>query len=96
MQHTISQLVILNGRTPVDFVTGDITDISELLDFKFYDQRWYKQNAGLGETYIGKWLGVSHRIGPLISYWILTAQGTVICRKTVQRITHLETQTAEN
>ena len=31
-----------------------------------------------------------------MSYWILTAQGTVISRTTVQSITHLETQTAEN
>ena len=31
-----------------------------------------------------------------MSYWILTAQGTVISWTTVQLITHLETQTAEN
>ena len=29
-------------------------------------------------------------------YWILTAQGVVISRTTVQHISHLETQTAEN
>ena len=96
MQHTASHSGILNGRTPVEFVTGDIPDIAELLDFAFYDQCWYKENAGLGKTHIGKWLGVSHRIGPLMAYWILTAQGTVISRTTAQCITHLETQTAEN
>ena len=96
MQHTSSHLGRLNSRTTVEFVTGYITDISELLDSAFYDQCWYKENAGLGETHIGKWLGISHRIVPLISYWILTAQGTVISRTTVQRITHLETQTADN
>ena len=31
-----------------------------------------------------------------MSYWILKAQGTVVSRTTMQRITHLETQTAEN
>ena len=31
-----------------------------------------------------------------MSYWILTDQGTVISWTTVQRITHVETQTAEN
>ena len=96
MQHTASHLERLNGINPVEFVTGDITNISELLEFSFYDQCWYKENAGLGETYIGKWLGVSHRIGPLMSYCILTAQGTVISWTNVQCITHLETQTAEN
>ena len=96
MQNTASHSGILNGRTPVEFVTGYITDIAELLDFAFYDQCWYKENSGLGETHIGKWLGVSHRIVHLISYWILTAQGTLIYQTTVQRITRLETQTAEN
>ena len=96
MQHTASHLGRLNGCTPVEFVTGDIPDIAELLDFSFYDQCWYKENTGLGETHIGKWLGISHRIGLLISYWVLTAQGTLISRATVQRITHIENQTAEN
>ena len=73
MQHIDSHSVILNGRTPVEFVTGDIPDISELLDFAFYDQCWYTENAGFGETHIVKWLSVSHHIGPLVSYWILTA-----------------------
>ena len=77
-------------------MTGDITDIFELLDFSFYNKCWYKENAGLGETHKVKWLSVSHCIGSLMLYWILTAQGTVIYRKNVQRITHLETQTAEN
>ena len=31
-----------------------------------------------------------------MSYWILTAQGTLISRTTVQRITHIETQTAKS
>ena len=96
MQHTASHSGRLNGRTPVEFVIGDIPDIDEILDFAFYDQCWYKENASLGKTHICKWLGVSHHIGPLMSYWILTAQGTVISWTTVQRITHLETQTAEN
>ena len=96
MQHTASHSVRFNGCTPVGFVTGDITNIAELLDFAFYDQCLYKENAGLGKTHIVKWLGVSHRIGPLMSYWILTAQGTLISRTTVQRITHIETQTAKS
>ena len=35
MKHTASQSGILNGRTPVEFVTGDIPNIAELLDFSF-------------------------------------------------------------
>ena len=54
MQHTASHLGILNDRTPVESVTGDIPNIAELLDFAFYNQCCYKENAGLGETHIGK------------------------------------------
>ena len=50
----------LNGETP---------DISLYLDFGFYDRVWFKKYAGLGETKIGRFLGVSHHIGSLLSYW---------------------------
>ena len=42
MQHTASHSGRLNGRTSVEFVTGCIPNIAELLDFAFYDQCWYK------------------------------------------------------
>ena len=35
-------------------------------------------------------------MGPLISYWILTRQGTVISRTAVQHVTHLESQALDN
>jgi Reverse transcriptase (RNA-dependent DNA polymerase) len=86
----------LDGKCPLEKITGESVDISEYLDFGFYDWAWYKENAGLGETKIGRWLGVSHRVGPLMSYWILTQNGRVLSRTTVQRVTNLELQTAEN
>ena len=57
--------------------------IPEYLDFGFYDHVYYKENAGLGMTAIGSWLVVSHRVGGLVSYWILTQKGTVISITTV-------------
>ena len=86
----------LNGRCPLERVTGESVDISEYLDFGFYDWAWYKENAGLGETKLGRWLGVSHRTGTLMSYWILTKECQVLSRTTVQRVTNLELQTDEN
>ena len=65
-------------------ITGETPDISEYLDFGFYDWIWYKDNAGLGENKIGRWLGIAHRVGNLMSYWILTPTGHVISRTTVQ------------
>ena len=86
----------LDGRCPLERVTGETVDISEYLDFGFYDWVWYRENAGLGETKLGRWLGVSHRIGTLMSFWIITSNGKVLSRTTVQRVTNLELQVEEN
>ena len=95
MQRTSTEAGGLRGNCPLQELTGETLDISEYLDFGFYDHVSYKENAGLGETRIGRWLGVSHRVGGLMSFWILTQKGTVISRTTVQRVTNLEKQTDE-
>jgi hypothetical protein len=86
----------LEGRCPLERITGETVDISEYLDFGFYDWVWYRENAGLGETKLGRWLGVSHRVGTLMSFWVLTSTGKVLSRTTVQRVTNLETKVEEN
>ena len=55
----------------------------------------YRANAGLGELSLGRWLGVSHKVGQLMSYWILANTGKVISCTTVQRLTNLEQKTRE-
>ena len=89
---TSSDAVDLKGRTPLKRITGDIVDISEYLDFGFYNWCWYHENAGLGLTKFGRWLGVAHKVGGLMSYWVLTVNCTVITRTTVQWVTSLEMQ----
>lgn len=78
MQRTSSDAGNLKGRTSLEQITGDTPDISEYLDFRFYDRVWYNNNAGLGETKLGRWLGVAHRYGSLMNYWILQQNGTII------------------
>ena len=92
MQLTFNQSGGLASCTPIESVTGETIEISEYLDFGFYDRVWYHKNAGLGERLHGRWLGVSHRIGSLMSYYLLTQTGSVISRTTVQRVTNLEVQ----
>ena len=92
MQRTASTSGELSRRTALEHLTGETPEISEYLDFTFYDWCWYNDNAGLGETKLGRWLGVSHRIGSLMSYWVLTQKGNVISRTTVSRVTNLEMQ----
>ena len=55
---TSSDEADLRNWTPLERVTGDTVDISEYLDFGFYDWCWYHEIAGLGPTKLGRWLGV--------------------------------------
>ena len=78
------------------FLTGETPEISEYLDFGWYDRVWYKEDTELGEINIGQFLGPSHKVGSLMSYWVSPKSGITISRTTVQRVTHLETQTDAN
>ena len=96
MQRTHTRSDRLDGCVPLESVTGETVDISEYLDFGFYDYVWYHDNAGLGEKKLGRWLGVSHRTGSLMSYYVLTQTCQVVSRTSVQRITNLERQVDAN
>ncbi|CAJ1970258.1 unnamed protein product, partial [Cylindrotheca closterium] len=50
-------------------------------------------NGGLGVNHIGQWLGVSHRVGPMMTYWVLPKSGIPISVNTVQMVTNAEQQT---
>ena len=45
---------------------------------------------------MGKLISVSHCNGNLISYWVITENGTVLSRTNVSRVTDIEVQTDEN
>ena len=85
----------IEGSVPITQVTGETADISEYLDFGFYKQVWWKDNAGLSNFEPGRWLGVSHRTGRMMCYNILTQRGTIVSRSTVQRVTNIEKTTSE-
>ena len=63
---TVSSSRYANNRTGFEMISGGTPDISEYLDFRFYDWVSYWSNAGLGELEIGRWLGVSHKVGQLM------------------------------
>ena len=84
-----------DGRTPLEIITGETPDKSEYLDFEFYDWVIFRSNAGLGEAELGRWLGVSHRVGRLMSYWVLPLSGIPVSATTVQRMTNDEKGTDE-
>jgi hypothetical protein len=83
------------GGTPIEIITADTPDMSESLDFEIYDWVLHRSNAGLGEVKVGRWLGVSHRVGRLMSYWVLPESGIPVSVTTVQRLTNDERNTDE-
>ena len=48
----------------MDILAGYTIDISEWTEFEFYDLCWYLDNHTDNiEGKIGRWIGVSHRLG---------------------------------
>ena len=79
----------------MEVIAGITLDISEWLDFHIYKWVHYKTNAGLGPQEIGRWLGISHKTGPMLTYWILPKSGIPISCDTVQHVTRAERETEE-
>ena len=85
----------LEGEVPLTELTRETSDISEYLDFGFYEQIWFKDNAGVSPFEPGSWLVFSHFTRHLMCYHVLTQRVTVISRSTVRRVTNIEKTTAE-
>ena len=73
-------------RSPLEVVTGETPDTSEFMDFDFYQWVRYR-DADTDKNdpiKLGRWLGIAHRVGSALTYWILKSNGQVIARSTVQ------------
>ena len=86
----------MEGGVPLEKITGETEDISDYLDFGFYNRVWFHENDGLGERGLGRCIGVLHVTGGAMSYWILKDNFYVVSRTTVQRITNLESEISDN
>ena len=95
MSLTFSSTGSIQGDISITTVTDEMYNISEYLDFGFYDRIWYTNNTGLGPSLAGRWLGISQNIGRLMTYNVLTQKRTVVSRGTIQRVTELEMQLRE-
>src|SRR6056300_696374 len=93
MNVTINYSKYSDGRVPLEVITGITVDISEYLDFTIYGWVFFRTDVGLGTNEIGRWLGVSHRVGPLMTYWVLPKSGIPISTDTVQAIPEAEQAT---
>ena len=77
-----------DGIPGLEKITGDTVDITEWLDFTFWDRVWFwdDPNGETGPT-LGRWLGVSHRIGSALCYYMIKQNGSIESQTTVQHIT---------
>ena len=80
-----------SGRTGLEIVTGETPDISEWVDFEFYDRVWFYDHKKIEMDSTGRrlarWLGIAHRVGSDLCYWLLLPNGKVLARTTVQHVT---------
>jgi hypothetical protein len=81
-----------HGRTPHEIVTGNTPDITEYVEFGWFDPIYYYDDTPFPDPKcaIGRWLGVAHRVGQALCYWVLTITGSVIARTTIQKMSNDE------
>jgi hypothetical protein len=69
----------LGWRTPFEVFTVDTPDVSDLLDFGYYDLVWYWDQTSArfltDPRQLGRWLGRDHAHGPAMCYKILKPNG---------------------
>jgi hypothetical protein len=86
-------------RCGLEELTGETPDIAEWLDFEFYERVWvlHQATAEVGDDVrrLGRWLGISHRVGSRMCYWILLESGKVISSTTVEHVTRDELLNAD-
>jgi hypothetical protein len=94
---TVHPHFALHDRTPYEVVTGRTPDISEYVDYSWYDPLWYYDQEDFPEPHrrLGRWLGVAHRVGQACCYYILPCSGVPIVRSTVQKLTADELKSTE-
>ena len=76
-------------------VTSKTVDISEYLDFFFYEKLCFKDNTGLYLIEPVSWLGISHQTGRLMCCHIRTQAGKFKSRSMVHQVTNIELSTDE-
>jgi len=81
-----------NKQTGYEEVTGETAEIGEWLDFEFYDLVWWldrpvKPNVTDDTRRLARWLGISHRVGSDMCYWLITESGKIISKTSVEHVT---------
>ena len=78
----------LGWRTPMEWVNGFTPDISQILQFQFYEPVYYKlidhEKWGGSNEALGRFVGFAENIGHAMTFKILTEDNHVIARSDVR------------
>ena len=86
------------GRSGYELVFGNTPDISEYVEFDFYQYCWYWDTPlsyPHGPKQLGRWLGIAHRVGQAMVFYVVNENGKVIARSTVTTIKDADFNTEE-
>mmetsp|Transcript_24287 Transcript_24287/g.34810 ORF Transcript_24287/g.34810 Transcript_24287/m.34810 type:complete len:1184 (-) Transcript_24287:1334-4885(-) len=85
----------LHGRTPHEVLTGNTPDVSEFLEFEWYQPVWYYDPEPFPEQRrkLARWIGIAHRVGQALCYWIIPESGRPLARTTIQAVSQDELST---
>ena len=89
---------LLDGVTPFEKVHGYSPDISEYIDFSWFQWVWYydPHSPVSDKVQLGRWLGPAHDCGQGLAYHILVSSGHVVTRSTVSIIERDDFDSEEN
>ena len=85
-----TSILDLNGRTPFETVLGFMPDISELVEFDWYQWVWYHDPVNQHKDQLGRWLDPTHNVGQELADYILNSNAKVIVRSTVSSVNEKE------
>ena len=92
---TASKNLELEGRTPFEKVMGYTPDISELVEFDWYEWVWFYDPTKPERVQLGRWLGPAHNAGQGLAFYLLNENGEVVMRSSVTALKETEKDTPE-
>ena len=77
----------LNNKTPIEVAFGVTPDISNLIQFYFYQPVFFldtnKPSFPKSKELFGHWVGIADNVGDALTYLILTPNNQIIARSTL-------------
>ena len=82
-----------DNHTGYKEVMGQMPNISEWLDFEFYDLVWWLDHPTKPDVtdyvhWLAWWLGISHCIGSDLCYLLIMDTGKIISKSSVEHVMH--------